>query len=124
MFDIEGNKNYKVVRILGGVSKRENPYTFLTLEAQPQNNAKFGEKLKVNIWGVDLSKTLNLNDWVKILGAKSVGLVSRKGRDNEKWYEDLTIVCSENDIVLGEAPEEIDTPATLQPIDDADVLPF
>ena len=124
MFSIEGKKNYKVLFINGGTSQNGRDYTFITLEAKPEGNAKYGDKLKVNVWGANLKESISSNDWVKILGATEVGLVRRKDNNSDKWYENLTITCSEEDIVLGEAPAKKEEPDTMQAIDDPMDLPF
>ena len=127
MFNTTGKKNYKVLFINGGVSANNREYTFLTVEAKPEGNAKYGDKLKVNVWGIDLTKTITNQDYIKILGATEVGIVRRKDKNSDKWYENLTITCNEADIVLGEAPakkEESAEQQVMQPIEFETELPF
>lgn len=127
MFNIEGKKSYKVVFINGGVSSKHNPYTFITAEDEPVGNAKYGDKIKLNIWGVDLSSQIKKDDYIKILGAREVGIVRNKAKEGDKWYENLTIVCGESDVVLGDKPavkkEKPQEPVEMIPIE-MDELPF
>lgn len=126
MFNCTGKKNYKVLFINGGTGANGRAYTFITIEDMPQGGAKYGEKLKINLWGEDLSQTIRANDYIKILGVEECGMVSRKDKNTDKWYENNTIVCGVGDIVLGEKPVKKDKPAepqVMQPIDDGE-LPF
>lgn len=126
MFNTTGKKNYKVLFINGGTGQNGRAYTFITIEDKPEGNSKYGEKLKINLWGEDLSSTVRPDDYIKILGVTDVGIVRRKDKNSDKWYENNTISCQTGDIVLGEKPakkEEQPEQQVMQPIEDSD-LPF
>lgn len=127
MFNIEGKKSYRVIFINGGVSSKHNPYTFITAEDEPVGNAKYGDKIKLNIWGVDLSSQIKKDDYIKILGAREVGIVRNKAKEGDKWYENLTIVCGESDVVLGDKPAQKqpkEQPTEMVEIGEQEFLPF
>ena len=126
MFNLQGKKDYKVVAIYGGVSSKGSPYSFLTVESELIGGQKFPDRMKINIWGADLSNQIKANDFIKILGATEVGLVKKKAPNSDKWYENLTITCNVEDVVVGEKPAE--EPKEIQPIQfeeiDSSELPF
>ena len=129
MFNITGKKNYKVLFVNGGVGTNGRAYTFITIENMPEGNAKYGEKLKINLWGEDLSKQIKQDDYIRILGCMDVGVVRRRDPKTDKWYENMTITCSEGDVVLGEKPvkkedkNQIQGQQTMEAIE-LDELPF
>lgn len=129
MFNIKGKKSYKAIFVYGGISQKGTPYTFITAEGELVGNAKYPDKVKINIWGADLSKQIQKDDYIKIMGANEVGITKTKAKEGDKWYENLTFVCNENDIVLGDKPavkeEKPQEPVEMTPIDvDDDSLPF
>lgn len=129
MFNTTGKKNYKVLFVNGGTGQNGRQYTFITVENMPEGNLKYGDKLKINLWGEDLSQQIRSNDYVRILGCTDVGMVRRKDKNSDKWYENLTIECAAGDVVLGQKPvkkeDRQEQPAVMQPIDDnLDSLPF
>lgn len=128
LFNLQGKKNYKVLFINGGTGQNGRPYTFLTVEDMPEGKAQYGDKMKINLWGEDLSQQIKSNDYIRILGCMDVGMVRRKDSKTDKWYENLTITCQAGDIVLGEKPakkeEKQEKITEMQPIDSMDELPF
>lgn len=128
LFNFSGKRNYKVLFITGGTGSNGRAYTFITIEDMPEGKAKYGDKLKINVWGEDLSQTIKPDNYIKILGCVDGGIVRRKDANSDKWYDNLTIACGVGDIVLGEKPfkkEDEEQPAVMQPIDDLDSeLPF
>jgi hypothetical protein len=127
MFNLQGKKNYEILFMNGGTSQKGTPYSFITVEAPVEGNAKYGEKLKINVWGADLSARFKAGDFIKIVGATEVGIVKRKDKNSDKWYENLTITCEPEDILLGVGEKKEDNiPAGFTPLDDVDSdnLPF
>lgn len=126
MFNLQGKKNYRVAYIIGGTSAKGSPYSFITAEEEPVGAAKFGARLKINIWGVDLSDRIKQDDYIKLVGATEVGIVKKKDAKSDKWFENLTITCEPEDVLIGAKPEEKTKEQPTQkfePIDD-DNLPF
>ncbi len=127
MFKINGSKNYKVSYIKGGKGQK-NEYTFLTVEGEINKGQKYPERLKINLWGENLEGEITKDSFIKILGANSVGLVSSQDKnDPNKWYQNLTIGCGAGDIQVVENETVINksnAPDDMQPIDDAEELPF
>ena len=127
MFNIQGNKSYKVASVYGGTSQKGTSYTFITIESEIVGNSKYPDRLKINVWGTDLSNKVKKDDFIKILEAKEVGITKVKAKDGDKWYENLTIVCDATDIALGDKPatKEVVEQTEMTPIDipDSD-LPF
>lgn len=128
MFNFSGKRNYKVLFVNGGTGSNGRQYTFITVEDMPEGKAKYGDKLKINLWGEDLSQTIRPDDYIKILGCTDGGMVRRKDTKSDKWFDNFTIQCSAGDVILGEKPakkEDKEEPqqAVMQPIDDGE-LPF
>lgn len=128
MFNLQGKKNYKVAYIFGGTSSKGSPYTFITVEEEPVGNAKYGARMKINVWGADLSAKIQQEDYIKIVGATEVGIVKKKDANSDKWYENLTLTCEPGDVLIGVKPEtkekeETDKVGQFEPIPDSE-LPF
>ena len=127
MFNLQGKKNYEILFMNGGTSQKGTPYSFITVEGELTGNSKFAEKLKINVWGADLSARFKAGDFIKIVGATEVGVVKRKDKNSDKWYENLTITCEPEDILIGTKPEEKpkkeEKVEQFQPIEDTE-LPF
>ena len=128
-FNWTGKRNYKVLFITGGTGKNGRPYTFITIEDLPREGLKYGEKMKIRVWGEDLSSQIKPNDYIKILGSTDGGWEDKKDEKTGKWYKNYFLICSAGDIVLGEEPfkkdEKKEEQAVMQPIDDdSDFLPF
>lgn len=125
MFNLQGKKNYEILFMNGGTSQKGTPYSFITVEGELTGNSKFAEKLKINVWGADLSARFKAGDFIKIAGATEVGVVKRKDKNSDKWYENLTITCEPEDILLGSGEKkQNDVPTEFTPIEDAGELPF
>lgn len=130
MFNLQGKKDYRVASIFGGVSSKGSPYSFITVESELFGGQKYPDRMKINLWGADLSAQIKQGDYIKILGANEVGVVKKKDSKSDKWYENLTITCQPEDVVLGEVPENTKTepvnnvPTEIVPIDDDLNLPF
>lgn len=123
MFDITGKKKYKISYIRGG--KGKNEYTFLTLETDLKKGQKYPERLKVNVWGKNLENDFAVGNYVNLIGANEFGIVKQQDKnDPNKWYDNMTAVCSAEHIVLTQVEEERPKQETMQPIDDAEELPF
>lgn len=122
MFDITGKQKYKIAYVRGGKGKSE--YTFLTLEADLKKRQKYPERLKVNVWGKNLENDLSIGDYVNLVGANEFGIVKQQDKnDPNKWYDNMTVVCSAEHIVLTQTEQEKTKQEAMQPIDDTD-LPF
>lgn len=128
MFNIEGKKSYKVNFVFGGVSQKGTAYTFITAESEIVGNSKYPDKIKINIWGSNLSSKLQKDDYIKIMGAKEVGITKTKAKEGDKWFENLTLVCNESDIVLGDKPAVKEEKQEMQQVEmtpiELDELPF
>lgn len=125
MFNLQGKKDYRVASIFGGVSSKGSPYSFITIESELIGGQKYPDRMKINIWGADLSNQIKADDFIKILGANEVGIVKKKAPNSDKWYENLTITCNHEDVVLGEKPQE--EKKEIQPIQFEEIdgeLPF
>lgn len=125
MFNLQGKKDYRVASIFGGVSSKGSPYSFITIESELIGGQKYPDRMKINIWGADLSNQIKADDFIKILGANEVGIVKKKAPNSDKWYENLTITCNPEDVVLGEKPQE--EKKEIQPIQFEEIdgeLPF
>lgn len=124
MFNISGDKKYKVSRVFGGSSEK-TAYTFITVEDKVKEGLKFPERLKINVWGTNIADKINEGDAITVVGAREVGIETYT-KEN-KTYKTLVISCSPDDIVVcGKFEEEKpkqEEPTTLQPIEDED-LPF
>lgn len=121
MFNINGKKKYVIIYIRGGEGNK-NDYTFLTLQNE-KSDKPFAERLKINLWGENLSNTLKVGDYVSINGAKEIGIVkSQDKNDSNKWYDNLTIVCSPENIILEKEQAKLKE-EPFAPTQDAD-LPF
>ena len=127
MIKINGSKNYKVLYVKGGKGQK-NEYTFLTVEGETNKGQKYPERLKINLWGENLEGEITKDSFIKILGANSVGLVSSQDKnDPNKWYQNLTIECGAGDIQVVENETWVNKSNAhndMQPIDDAEELPF
>ena len=119
MFKIDGSKDYKVTFVFSGTSKNGD-YTFITAEDELRKGQKFPDKLKINVWGENLSNEVKVGDLIAISGARETGIVNQQDKnDKNKWYQNLTISCNpENIIYKGTA-----VPQKFEPISD-DQLPF
>lgn len=126
MFKINGSKNYKILRVKGGKGQK-NEYTFLTVEGEINNGQKFPEKLKINLWGKNFDGTIAKGDYIKILGANSIGNVSSQDRnDPNKWYQSLTIDCEVEHVQLveKETSSKVEASTELSPVETREDLPF
>lgn len=127
MIKINGSKNYKVLYVKGGKGQK-NEYTFLVVEGETNKRQKYPERLKINLWGENLEGEITKDSFIKILGANSVGLVSSQDKnDPNKWYQNLTIECGTGDVQVVEnetVTNKSNATNDMQPIDDAEELPF
>lgn len=120
MFKIGGEKQYKVIYVRGGQGKNGG-YTFLSIEDALRENQKFGDRMKINVWGEDLSQKIVKDSYVSVLGVNEIGLVNSEA--DGKTYKNLTIVCSPDQIISVEPKQSAEPKAELEPINDQD-LPF
>lgn len=82
MFDIKGNKSYKVNYIRGGEGAKTK-YTFITIEDELVGSQKYPNKLKINVWGDNLSNEIQVGDFIKVNDIFNVG-ESRYDRTDAK----------------------------------------
>lgn len=120
MFNISGKKTYKVTRVSGGISKRGQAYTIISVEDEPREYQKFGDKLTINIWGENISDKVEKDKMIAINGALDVGYQFKKGTDG-KGYENLNINCTSQHIHVVE-PQDESPESILAGLDDD--LPF
>lgn len=125
MFNINGKKEYKVVYSRGGQGQN-GAYTLITVEDEVAEGRKYPDRLKINIWGEDISDKVPQGAIISIMSAVSVGLVITKDKTQEgKFYNNLTITCNADDIVvderLGAKPKATQK---FEPVDNTDDLPF
>lgn len=130
MFKTNGTGKYEIKQLYGGTGKNGG-YTFITIEDELKEGQKFAEKLKINIWGEDLSGKFKVGQTISILGVNGLGIVAQKDKvkkdanGKDIWYRNLTIECSADDIVVATGTEKKkEEPTELQPIDNTEELPF
>lgn len=116
-FNIEGKEKFEVQSIFGGAGKGTE-YTFFTVAQKPRG-VDFTNKMKVKVWGKDLSGVIKVGDYVQIVGATKVGLELYKSPD-EKLFKTPMIVCTPEQITLAEPPMNTVEPVGIDPSE----LPF
>lgn len=137
-FYIDGRASYSITSIVSGKCK-SGEYTFLDLKNK-SSDSKYVERLKIKVWGKDITNEFSVGDRVAILDSYYVSLQKWQAKpDSEKVYYDLCAFCEADDIVKkadekieqsAELPEpakksarDVDI-ATLQDDDDDEPLPF
>lgn len=123
MFKISDQNKYLVTFIKGGQGQRGG-YTFITIDDELRPNQKYADKLKINVWGENLEDKISKGDFISILHVNELGLVNQKDpKDETKWYQNLTITCPPDAILVQHSAQKVEEPQKLEQIDVTD-LPF
>lgn len=116
-FSLEGREKFEVQSVVGGEGKG-SAYTFFTVIQKPRG-VDYTNKMKIKVWGKDLSSAIKAGDYIQIVGATKAGIELYKSPD-EKIFKTPMIICTPEQITLAEPPMNTVEPVGIDPNE----LPF